>query len=193
MSDDVTVAYARRLYDDVRGWYSNADTKAQVVLAMDAAFVAFVTSAIFGKAPSELKAILGLSYWWTWLWLALMTICLLGSMMNAILCLWSRIYSAEQLRLFVDDAQRTSGTSERYSPKVMWFFQMVSELDKDLFLSTLASVDKRFETEVLASQIRILATNVRNKHRAVNRGFVLAAATLVFFFFAGLSYVARNV
>jgi hypothetical protein len=55
------------------------------------------------------------------------------------------------------------------------------------------AIDGPFEIETMAAHIQILSKNVRTKHRAVNAGFVLAAMTLVLFFFAGLSYLARSV
>jgi hypothetical protein len=55
----------------------------------------------------------------------------------------------------------------------------------------LETIDASSEVEALASQIYILSGNVRTKHRAVNAGFALSAATLIFFFFAGLSYVLQ--
>lgn len=33
-----------RLFEDVRGWYDNADSKAQILLALDGAFLTFLTS-----------------------------------------------------------------------------------------------------------------------------------------------------
>jgi hypothetical protein len=73
----------------------------------------------------------------------------------------------------------------------MWFFQMVANLEENRFRATLKAVDDSFEIEAIASQIQILSTNVRTKHRYVNAGFALAATTLVLFLFAGLSYLAH--
>jgi hypothetical protein len=189
---DNAVEYARRLYDDVRDWYDNADSKAQVVLAIDGAFMAFLTGAIFAK-PGDLREIVGSFSVWTWSLLALMTLCLMASVSSAIYCLWSRIYSAGQLQELVEAAQRAKGDSDQYAPKWMWFFQMVANLEEKRFHTTLEAVDGPFETEAMAAQIQILSRNVRTKHRAVNAGFVLAAMTLVLFFLAGLSYLARIV
>ncbi len=186
------VEYARRLYDDVRSWYNNADSKAQVVLAIDGAFLAFLTGAIFAK-PSDLKAVVGMFSTWTWSLLALMTLCLMASVISAICCLWSRTYSAEELQELVEAAQHPEGDSAQYAPKEMWFFQMVASLEERRFRATLEAVNGPFEIEAMASQIQVLSKNVRTKHRAVNAGFVLAATTLILFFFAGLSYLARSV
>ena len=187
-----TVEYTRRLYDDVREWYDNADSKAQVVLAIDGAFLAFLTGAIFGK-PDDLRAVFGTFSVWTWSLLAVMTLCLMGSVISAIWCLWSRTYSPAKLQEFVQAAQREKNNSAQYAPKAMWFFQMVANLEERRFRTTLEAVNGSFEIEAIASQIQILSRNVRTKHRAVNTGFVLAAMTLILFFFAGLSYLAKTV
>src|SRR4051812_36919618 len=166
MSDDANV-YAGRLYDDVRGWYGNADTKAQVVLGLVGGFTAFVDGAMFAK-PQDLRAMLASFHPATWTALVLMTACLAGAVMSAIVCLRSRVYTRRQLEAFISAAQAHARQPELCAPQTMWFFQMVSALDEARFVSTLKSVDCAFEVEVLASQIRILSGNVRKKHRAVN-------------------------
>lgn len=189
MSSENPVEYVRRLYDDVRRWYDNADTKAQIVLAIDGAFLAFLTGAIFAK-PGDLRAIVGSFSSLTWSLLALMVLCLIASVISAIWCLWSRIYSVRKLREFIADAQRAKAGPAQFAPKVMWFFQMVANLEQSQFRASLEAVDVSFEIEAMASEIQILSRNVRTKHRAVNAGFVLSATTLIVFFFAGLSYMA---
>lgn len=190
--NDYPVEYARRLYDEVHRWYDSADTKAQVVLVIDGAFLTFLSTAIFAK-PQDLSAILTAFSGWTWLLLALMTVCLMASVISVILCLWSRIYSASKLEDLVKDAQSEQHESACFAPKVMWFFQMVSSLEEKRFHTSLEAVNGSVEIEVLASQIQILSKNVRKKHRYVNAGFVLAATTLFFFFAAGLSYLVHRV
>jgi hypothetical protein len=184
------VEYARRLYDDVRGWYDNADAKAQVVLAIDGAFLVFLTGAIFAK-PSDLEEVVRAFSVWTWALLALMMLCLMASVLSAICCLWSRTYSVSKIEESINDAQSERSNHAQYAPEVMWFFQMVANLEENRFRATLKAVDDSFEIEAIASQIQILSTNVRTKHRYVNAGFALAATTLVLFLFAGLSYLAH--
>lgn len=180
--------YARRLYDDVLGWYQNADAKAQVILAIDGAFLAFLTSAMFTK-PEDIKSIVRCFTGTTWGLLSLMVIFLLASVASALFCLWSRVYSPKSLAQFIQGAQRVRSDPTTYSPRVLWFFQVVAELDDEKFLAALRSVDEAYETEALSSQIKILSENVRSKHTAVNIGFVLTAATLVVFFLAGVTYL----
>jgi len=181
--------YSRRLYDDVLAWYHNADAKAQVVLGLDTAFLAFVTTGAFQKPEDVVKLTTRVPLP-TWLLLGLMAITLAVSIGAAIYCLWSRIYSSPSAVIESIRAKGGARTAGTYPPGVMWFFQFLAALDPGMFLRTLASVDSAFEVDALASQITILASNVRRKHFAVNVGFVSAIATVVLFAGSALFYVA---
>jgi len=185
-----SVEYARRLYEDVLGWYRSADTKAQVVLGIDGAFVAFLASGIF-KKPEELKPIVAAAVLTPWIWVPLctMVVSLLASMCAAIECLRSRTYSRAELRKTLSGAMKTVAGRKSYDPKVLWFFQFVATLDMDIFRRDLAHANEEFEIEVMASQIQALSGNVRKKHRSANLGFLFAAVTLSLFLLAGISYV----
>lgn len=184
------VGYARRLYDSTRDWYASADSKAQVVLAIDGTFLTFLTTAIFAKRP-DLNALIDVFSIWTWCLLSLMVLSVVTSVVSAIYCLWSRTYSQAELRKIVDLAQHDEGNSG-YAPRLMWFFQFVAELESKRFCEALTKVNDIYEIEVMAYQIQTLAGNVRKKHRAVNLGFVSAAGTLILFLASGLSYLAGS-
>jgi hypothetical protein len=188
--DSGAAEYARRLYDDVLGWYKSAEAKAQIVLGIDGAFLAFLTGAIFAT-PDELNAKVQAFSSWTWSLLSLMMVCLLTSVATAIYCLWSRIYSRSELQRLLATPQRGSSDPQLYPPQHMWFFQMVAALEPDRFRHTLRQVDAAFEIEAMGSQVLILSKNVRKKHRAANAGFSLTAATLTLFFLAGISYMLQ--
>jgi hypothetical protein len=182
------VEYSRRLYDDVLGWYHNADAKAQIVLGLDGAFLAFIAATAFQK-PLDLTSLTTKFSPWTWQLLGLMAVTLAASMTAAIYCLWSRIYF--RLSVIVDRmrAKSEERSSTEYPPGVMWFFQFISVLDPAVFRKTLIGVTASFEIEALASQITALSNNVRKKHRAANLGFALAVVTLFLFAAAAASYV----
>jgi len=188
---DLPIDYTRRLYDDVRSWYESADSKAQVALGIDGAFLAFFTSGIFAK-PAELKLVVAGFSPWTWSLLGLLTLTLLWSIVAAMQCIRSRIYSEAQLRQLVNPEDKLNRDQERYSPTVMWFFQMVGVLDPGYFRKTLAKVDVAFELDAMAVEIQILSRNVTQKHRAANQGLLLAVVTLLVFLAAGISYGIRN-
>jgi hypothetical protein len=81
--------YARRLYANVLDWYKLADTKAQLLLTIDGAFITIIAGAIFGnpEATSDRARQFGPE---TWVLLAVSALALLASVACAALCLWSR-------------------------------------------------------------------------------------------------------
>ena len=193
MSTQITsdaVDYSRRLLELIIDWYHNADSKAQVILTLDGAFLTFLTSSIF-RNPDDLAKILGRFGPDTWLFLILMGLCLLASIVSALVCLLSRIFLWPGRDRVLRREKARVKTAEKYSPNVMMFFQSVSWLDHDKFQEQLKTVDKEFEVEALASQIYLLSKRVTTKHKAINYGFAFAGATLLFFLAAGMSYVAR--
>jgi hypothetical protein len=183
-----SVEYSRRLYDDVLGWYHSADAKAQVILGLDGAFLAFVAAAAFQK-PIDLIGLTAKFSPWTWRSLDLMAATLALSITSAIYCLWSRVYFRPSVVVDRIRAKSEGENSTEYPPGVMWFFQFISVLDPPVFRKTLVGVNASFEIEVLASQIIALADNVRKKHLAANLGFAFAVVTLFLFAAAAVSYV----
>jgi hypothetical protein len=186
--ETVSSVYVRRLYDDVLGWYRNADAKAQVVLTIDAVFVAFLANAIF-KNSQDLSATVAALPIPARICLGLMLLTLTGSMASAVVSLRSRIYSTDKLTATIRKAQSKYAHEDRLAPEVAWFFQFVAAAKPDELRQTLATVDAEFELGALASQIHILAGNVRAKHLATNWGFALATATLVLFLAAAAFHV----
>jgi hypothetical protein len=185
-----SVEYARRLYDDILGWYQSAETKAQVVIGIDGAFLAFLTSGIFEK-PEDLRQIVAAFSPSTWLLLLLMAISLILSLLSGIYCLWSRIYSEARLQAMIAKSRRPGSGGEVYDAEIMWFFQFVAAVDVDVFRRTLETAGEDLELQAMESQVRILSGNVRRKHQAANLGFLFTALTLVFFSLAGISYASR--
>lgn len=184
------IEYARRLYDDVLGWYESADVKAQVLLGLDGAFLVFLATAAF-QDPDDLTKVIAKFSPWTWRLLALMSATLIISMGAAIYCLWSRIQFWSSLADWISEAKPPARGPDKYPAGVMWFFQHVAALDSDQFRDTLRDVDKRFEMDAMASQVEKLASNVKKKHIAVDLGFVLLVAALLLFTLAAASFVVN--
>ena len=193
-NDSNELEYARRLYDNVLDWYKNADTKAQVVLAINGGFITFVGSSVFKKAE-EVRSVTDSFDYVTWIILALMISSLIGSIGAAIYCLWSRIYSKKKLHKIIKDALKkyspTDQEPDRYPPSISCFFQFLERLEKEKLRETLQSVDSKFEIKALTNQIHILSRNVKKKHFAVNIGFMLVATTLIMFFAMSISYLSK--
>ena len=185
-----SLEYARRLFENVTDWYKNADNKAQILLGIDGAFLAFLTSSVFAK-PEEVASLIKNFRLATWLLLGLMCLSLTGSIISAILCLRSRIYSTSDISQRWKDLSIDLDKSDTYTPEVMWFFQLVAALNKDRFRERLQVVDRLFETKVLASQIFALSRNVVRKHRWLNWGFTLAGLSLLLFMSSIASYLVR--
>jgi len=184
-----SVEYTRRVWDNVYDWYKSADAKAQVVLAIDGAFVAFLADTIFSKPLDQLRPTVAQFSPLTWTLLALMVLSLLLSLGSAIFCLWSRMYSRKYMRLLLNEAEQRHQYPNNYPPEVMWFFQFIEILDQKRFMSTLESVGHEFEVEALGVDIHMLSKSARRKHAAANFGFVFSALTLNLLFASALSYL----
>jgi len=181
--------YSRRLLEMVVDWYKNADSKAQIILTLDGAFLTFLTTSIF-KNPEELSKITQRFTFSTRLFLVLMCVCLIGSIVSALMCLWSRILLSSKRDEVLLREKKKVKEEVRYSPNVMLFFKTISWLDHDKFQSQLADVNEEFEIKALASQSYLLSKRVNTKHLLVDFGFVLSGAGLIFFLASGISYMA---
>lgn len=144
------VEYARRLYVDALGWDHCADTKAQVLLGFDGAFLAFVAAAAFQK-PEDLGKLIDNSSPYTWALLALVSLTLVTSMAAAVYCIWSRIYFASSLEDWIKQAKISARTTMEYPADVMWFFQHLAALEPQRFRHTLANADSVFELHAMAA------------------------------------------
>ncbi len=187
-SPTAALAYSRRLFENITDWYKNADIKAQIILTLDGAFLAFLTGSIL-KAPRDLTPIIEQFNLITWLFLLLMCLTLAGSIISALACLWSRIYSRSDVERLLSEAGVRIDNSTTYAPHRMWFFQLLQALDQEKFGERLLTVDEDFEIRAMASQIHALSINVSKKHTWVNRGFSLAGCSLLLFLGAGISYI----
>jgi len=183
-----TLEYSQNLYKRVIDWYKNADSKAQIILTLNGVFIAFLTSSIF-KSPDEVSRIIFKFGGLTWLCLALMAVCLAGSVISALLCLWSRIeFSAGRDEMIIKEIEKLEETGE-YSPTLMLFFKTIQMLDAEKFQTQLTKIDEEFEIKALGSQIYLLSKRVYAKHIMVNYGFALFGGALIFFLFGGIGYL----
>jgi hypothetical protein len=192
MSDSeisASLDYTRRLFERIIDWYKTADSKAQIILTLDGVFLTFLTTSVF-KNPDELSRIIQRFNFFTWLFLALMCVCLIVSIISALMCLWSRVWLFSKRDAVLVNEKKRLKDAKKYSPNVMLFFKTISWLDHDKFQSQLADVNEEFEIKALASQSYLLSKRVNAKHLLVNLGFVLSGASLIFFLAGGISYLA---
>lgn len=175
---DEALDYSRRLFHHIIDWYKNAETKAQVIFTLDGAFLTFLTSLIFLNT-SELKEFISVFGPETWVSLALMVLTLAGSIFSALMCIRSRLEFSD------------FDKSKSYEPEVMWFFGSIAFLEKKGFQERIKKMTKEDEITVLGNQIFLVSKNVLEKHRWVNRSFILTGASLLFFLLVNASYIIR--
>jgi hypothetical protein len=184
------VEYARRLYEDVLRWYHNADTKAQVLLTLSGVFVTFLTGSIF-STREDLSALLSGFSQATWVFLAAMSLTISGSILSALACLYSRTYRPAELKKFLLEKHVQREKWQTYTPEILWFFQVVNQLDPVQFGQRLDHLSEADELKVMAFQISQLSRNVTRKHFWVNIGFGLIGLSLALFLCSGISYVVH--
>src|SRR5215210_7004418 len=95
LAEAASLEYAHRLYANVLSWYQSADTKAQVLLALDGVFLGLLAQG-FVTEPERLRVALKVMGPATWTCLAAMTACLIGSIACAVLCLVPRTRKGQQ-------------------------------------------------------------------------------------------------
>jgi hypothetical protein len=184
-----SLEFLRRLYANVLDWYRIADAKAQLILTLNGIFITIVTGTVFSR-PDELAAwrrVFGVE---TWIFLSLGAVAIVGSIISALLCLHSRLHEAA-LRDIADHYHVDRKSIETYVPGVAWWFGMIARMEPRLMIHYLQTADEMFEAEALADQIVVLSGRNLAKHRAVNRGWLLAGASLLCLVIAGTSYVLR--
>ena len=188
---DHAVEYARRLYESVMGWYTAADTKAQVVLGANGTFLTVLAGLLLGK-PDDTRSVvdeLGVAGWsCAGIFVASVT----GAIACAVLCLHSQLLSQERIHeIFASHPAAGADTARVYDPSVLWFFQLVAHLGEEGLERQLARVRPRDEVEALADQSIELAKRVVRKHRWLNLGFALTGLALVALLATATVYAVR--
>lgn len=183
--------YIRSVYAHVEHWYENADRKAQIVLALDGAFLSFITSQAFTKAADlqEITLCFGPE---TTLFLSLMVLLLAASILSAIYCLHPRLHGGgdktdTMLKFEIDKRD----AAEPIPARLSWFFGFLAQLDQERVARQLQNVDDSFAAEALAHEAAKFSRNVFKKHLWVDRAFLCAGLGLLFLLCATASYWLR--
>ena len=184
-----SVEYIRRVFDHNLFWYKNADSKAEIILTLDGVFLGFVTSSIFIK-QADLMEIMHRFTNLSWLFLGLMVLCLTGSIISSIFCLWSRIpiFTKRAQKKYFADNKIDAKNMKSYRPEVTFFFQKISWLEPFVYQKYMLSTGKKFEVSALALEVHTLSKNVLIKHKWVDIGFFLTGASLLCFLTFSISY-----
>jgi hypothetical protein len=183
-----SLEYSRFLYDDVKDWYKNADTKAQILLTLMGVFITFLASSIFAKADDLLKITRCMT---PMIWVVLIT--MVGtvalSVISGLACLWSRI----PLHRYAWTEPKNDGVdNEKKSPisgRQIGFFGTLITLNKKRFQSHLQQIKPEDEVEIRLEQTYEFSKNVYKKHFYLDIGFVLAVISLLLFLLAGALYI----
>jgi hypothetical protein len=174
------------MYAMTRAWYTAAETKAQLLLAVNGLFVTVLFGILFGNSGDRH---LGAARFGsgTWVLLSVSAVALVIAIICAALCLWSLHgrARAEFDGLRVDPEEPAS-----YQPEVLWYFGHLAHLKRGAVKERLRSVDRRVEIETLSYHVVDLAHKVLRKHRWVNAGWAFTALALIALVAAGASFIA---
>lgn len=182
---EVNVEYLRQMYASTRGWYAAAETKAQLLLAVNGIFVTILFGMIFGLPgyprvnPSRFRLD-------TWILIGLSAAALVAAILCATSCLWSLHGRAKtelaKMRVLPEEEPAS------YKPETFWYFGHIASLPADTVRAKLRSVDLGFEIEVLSYHVIDLARKVLRKYRWVNAGWAFTALALIALVAAGVSF-----
>ncbi len=143
------VEYVRHVYASTREWYTVAETKAQLLLAVNGAFVTILFSVLFGK-NGDVRS--GASRFGpeTWIFLSVSVLALVSAIACAALCLWSLHGNAEKefAHLGVDP-----GNPSSYRAEVLWYFGHLARLQPDAAVETLRRAGRQFEMQALSYNV----------------------------------------
>jgi len=171
----------RNMYQEARDWYKVAETKAQILFALDGAAITAVTASIFSKS-SDAGAILRALPWYSLTILVLSCLVFMTSILFSVRCIWSRLYTERELDKHVGPKGET-----HLRPDNVWFFQFHTRHDPGAILCKIET-DPLAEARFMLANLPALGQNVTTKHRAVNIGFLLAAlATILLLMAAAVS------
>ncbi len=184
---EVNVEYVRRVYASTREWYTVAEVKAQLLLAVNGVFVTILFGTLFGKTGDVRAGGAGLGPD-TWIFLGVSVIALMTAVACAAMCLWSLHggVGAEFARLGVNPDNPAS-----YRPEVLWYFGHLANLKPDAAVEMLRRSDRTFEMDTLSYNVVDLAQKVLRKHRWVSAGWAFTALALIALVAAGVSFFVQ--
>jgi hypothetical protein len=176
------------MYASTRDWYTSAETKAQLLLAVNGAFITLLFGVLFSRL-SNVRA--GTDHFGvdTWAFTGVSITALAGAIVCAALSLWSLHGKGEKefTSLKIDPSNPDS-----YRPEVLWYFGHVARLQSDAVAERLLRADRSFEAQVLTYHVIDLAWKVLRKYRWVNAGWILTALALIALAAAGTSFFIHD-
>ena len=186
----LALEYLRDLESGLRYWYQAADTKAQVVLAIDGVILAVLGGSVLTNRADVVGTVTVFGPE-TWVFLAGMAAAFALSVICAVACLVARSLHRKRVREAFAHYRVDPARGETYQPEVTAFFLHLAALQTEPFTERMRRVDQRFVLRALASSPVYFSKNVLKKHRWVNRAFILTGVGLGFFLCLGVSYLLR--
>lgn len=164
--------YLFKQYDNILGWYRQAESKATLLHAINGALVAGISGLVFvnperfnGLTVEYGKAIQVL--------LMLVAICVVLSYLFMLKAVWARHHGSEPV---LEDKEK------------LWFFGHVAAMPRETYKRLLEPFSEAdIEATMLASN-HILSRNVITKFDALNRAISLTIAAIILFFIMGVVY-----
>jgi Pycsar effector protein len=184
--DKANVEYLRHMYAMTRSWYTAAETKAQLLLAVNGLFVTVLFGILFGNSGDHHLGAAKIRHW-TWALISFSVAALVIAIICAALCLWSLHGRA---KAEFDGFEVDPEDPDSFPPEVLWYFGHVAHLERDAAKERLRSVGRRFEIETLSYHVVDLAHKVLRKHRYVNAGWAFTALALIALVGSGVSFFA---
>jgi hypothetical protein len=181
------LAYSRSVYASALDWYKVADSKGQLLLTLNGAYITVLSSAAIAYSQ-EIRRTAGLPPA-ALVFLAGAAIATAVSILSAIACLHSRLSDARLDKLRGLLTERDTSGAIRYRPAAMYWFGTIARIDRGIGLKMLESADEAFELAALSEEILLLAPNVLAKHRWANRGWAAAGMSLLLLLAAAVSAV----
>src|SRR5262249_8462764 len=172
------LAFSRGVYTSTLDWYKVADSKGQLLLALNGVYITVLSSVTIASSQNMVKLHTKLPPV-TWILLAGAAAATAISILMAIACLYSRLSDA-RLDESLKEADPEGGV--RYRPAALYWFgtiARVADVDPGAGLTMLRSADEAFELKAVTEDLFLLATRVLAKHRYVNKGWVAAGASLL--------------
>ncbi|MET9785556.1 Pycsar system effector family protein [Streptomyces canus] len=169
-------------------WYKVAEAKAQLILTVNGVLVtlAFGTAAGHVDDGRDLGRVTGVE---TWCFFIAVVAALLGAVVCAAACMWSRHgtnYKGTFARLDVNPEDPAS-----YRPEVLWYFGDLAHLEMEAAVTLIGRADRTFEITALSYNVVHLSGIVLRKHRFVNAGWALTALGIASLILGGASVFVR--
>ena len=180
--------YTRRVYETNREWYRLVETKAQIVIAANGAFLSlFFGGLLGGSGARAISRDFSLD---TWIFLGCAAVSILAAIAAAGVSLWS--WHGHGIKKEFERLGVNPESSVTYRPEVLWYFGHIARLNPSAVTEMLRRPCADWEITTLSYDTVDLATKVLRKHRYVNAAWACSALGLASIVLAAGSYLLHQ-